>query len=241
MFHHDLAHTGLSHVRHQRQPRLAEVEVPNRRLYVESSPAIGADGTIYFGVKSTIRLPCLLRESLRSQLTISLTARKKWAFRTGAYVALLAGDRGRRHDLLGLRRRSTLYAVNPDGTHKWKFTTGVNFDSSPAIGGDGTIYVGRGFGAHLYAVNPKGTEKVGKSTGGGGFLIFFFFFFFFPPPPFLSLSLSLSFFFFIRRRSALTGTIYVNCAGLCAINSNGTPEVGVPDEARRMLFTCDRH
>lgn len=41
------------------------------------------------------------------------------------------------------------------------FSTG----SSPAIGADGTIYVGSGDGA-LYAVNPNGTIKGSYVTGG---------------------------------------------------------------------------
>ena len=46
-----------------------------------------------------------------------------------------------------------LYAVNPDGTLKWKFTTGaiLSIDSSPAIGADGTIYFSSDDG-NLYAV-----------------------------------------------------------------------------------------
>ena len=36
-----------------------------------------------------------------------------------------------------------LYALNPDGTQKWRFSTGIIF-SSPAIGADGTIYFGSG-------------------------------------------------------------------------------------------------
>ncbi|HDD60686.1 MAG TPA: hypothetical protein ENF69_07090, partial [Euryarchaeota archaeon] len=35
-----------------------------------------------------------------------------------------------------------LYALYPNGTLKWKFKTGDKIWSSPAIGGDGTIYVG---------------------------------------------------------------------------------------------------
>ena len=63
-----------------------------------------------------------------------------------------------------------LYAVNPEGTEKWKFKAGEQFwDSNyggqyksmmatPAIGKDGTIYVYSS--AHkLYAVNSDGTEK----------------------------------------------------------------------------------
>jgi hypothetical protein len=44
-----------------------------------------------------------------------------------------------------------LYAVNPDGTQKWAFTTGGPINSSPALGPDGTVYVGSDDGK-LYAV-----------------------------------------------------------------------------------------
>ena len=36
-----------------------------------------------------------------------------------------------------------LYALNPaDGSLKWQYTTGNHYRSSPALGADGTIYVG---------------------------------------------------------------------------------------------------
>jgi outer membrane protein assembly factor BamB/PKD repeat protein len=46
---------------------------------------------------------------------------------------------------------------NP-GKLKWSFTTGDNAYSSPAIGSDGTIYVGSDDNK-LYAINPDSTEK----------------------------------------------------------------------------------
>ena len=51
-----------------------------------------------------------------------------------------------------------LYAVDPDGFLKWKYSTGGQIDSSPAIASDGSIYVGNGDG-DLYAVNPSGSLK----------------------------------------------------------------------------------
>jgi outer membrane protein assembly factor BamB len=57
-----------------------------------------------------------------------------------------------------------VYAVDPYGNQKWKFTTlGSSIvRSSPAIGADGTIYVGseggRSYGG-IYALNPNGTQK----------------------------------------------------------------------------------
>src|SRR6266478_2888464 len=35
-----------------------------------------------------------------------------------------------------------LWALNPNGSNKWTFTTHVEIRSSPAIGADGTIYFG---------------------------------------------------------------------------------------------------
>ena len=48
-----------------------------------------------------------------------------------------------------------LYAVNSNGTLRWKFANGVprSIWSSPAIGADGTIYFGSDDG-NLYAVGP---------------------------------------------------------------------------------------
>ncbi len=58
-----------------------------------------------------------------------------------------------------------LYAVNDDGTLKWRFQTGGVVRSSPAIGADGTVYVGS-YDNRLYALNPDGTVKWSYATGG---------------------------------------------------------------------------
>ena len=57
-----------------------------------------------------------------------------------------------------------LYAINPDGTQKWAFTTNGTVNSS-AIGLDGTIYAGSD-DYHLYAINPDGTQKWAFATNG---------------------------------------------------------------------------
>jgi outer membrane protein assembly factor BamB len=58
-----------------------------------------------------------------------------------------------------------LYAVNGDGTLKWRLQTGDVVRSSPAIAADGTIYVGS-YDNRLYAINPGGTIKWYYITGG---------------------------------------------------------------------------
>jgi outer membrane protein assembly factor BamB len=47
---------------------------------------------------------------------------------------------------------------------KWSFTTGSYVSSSPAIGADGTIYVGSD-DYNLYAINPDGSQKWSFTTG----------------------------------------------------------------------------
>jgi outer membrane protein assembly factor BamB len=60
-----------------------------------------------------------------------------------------------------------LYAINPNGTRKWRYLTGSAAISSPAIGSDGTIYVGSSDNK-LYAINPAdGSKKWEFSIGGG--------------------------------------------------------------------------
>ena len=51
-----------------------------------------------------------------------------------------------------------LYALNPDGTVKWRFETGGDLFASPTIGSDGTIYIGSA-DRQIYAINPNGTLK----------------------------------------------------------------------------------
>ncbi len=93
-----------------------------------------------------------------------------------------------------------LYAVNADGTLKWKFATGIAVESSPAIGADGTIYVGSN-DDNLYAVTDGGqgivTKKWAFATGAG-----------------------------VTSSPAITadGTIYVGSSddNLYAINADGT-------------------
>ena len=60
---------------------------------------------------------------------------------------------------------TVILTAQTPGTMKWAFTTGDWVDSSPAIGPDGTIYIGSEDNK-LYAINPDGTEKWAFNTGG---------------------------------------------------------------------------
>jgi len=57
-----------------------------------------------------------------------------------------------------------VYALNPDGTEKWHYTTGYKVSSDPAIGDDGTIYIGSG-DSYLYALYPNGSLRWRFKTG----------------------------------------------------------------------------
>jgi outer membrane protein assembly factor BamB len=62
-------------------------------------------------------------------------------------------------------RDSSLYAVNPDGTIKWRYLTGGSIRSSPAVAADGTVYVGSDDNS-LYAIDPDGTPWWSYATEG---------------------------------------------------------------------------
>ena len=122
---------------------------------VISSPAIGADGTVYVGSADSYLY------ALHPDGTL------KWRYKpgvgVGSYLAL-----GRDGTIFVTSREDdvthSLSAINPDGTLKWKYTAWVFVEfSSPAIGVDGTIYVGyydryTTLGG-VFALKPDGTLK----------------------------------------------------------------------------------
>ena len=119
---------------------------------IKSSPALGSDGTIYFGGRD------------RKFYAISPDGKLKWSFPTGSWVdsSPAIGTNGVIY-FGGWDHK--FYALKPAGTKLWDFLTGGPIDSSPAIGADGTIY----FGSHdtnFYALNPDGSKKWAFATGG---------------------------------------------------------------------------
>ncbi len=120
--------------------------------WVDSAPAVGSDGTVYFGCWDG------------KLYAVTATGSRKWTYSTNGYIVSspAIGSDGTIYIGSG---DGNLHAVNPDGTGKWKFPTGDWVDSSPAIGPDGTIYVGS-WDDKLYAITPDGTEKWSYQTGG---------------------------------------------------------------------------
>jgi outer membrane protein assembly factor BamB len=120
--------------------------------YIFSSPAIGADGTIYVG-------------SLDNNLyAINPNGTLKWSYKTGGSIILSSPAIGADGTIYVGSLDNNLYAINPNGTLKWSYKTGDWINSSPAIGSDGTIYVGS-YDHKLYAINPNGTLKWSFTTG----------------------------------------------------------------------------
>src|SRR5258705_8535402 len=60
------------------------------------------------------------------------------------------------HDLQHTRRSEYSGPASPKA--KWTFVTGDFVGSSPAIGADGTIYIGSR-DKNLYAISPEGSKK----------------------------------------------------------------------------------
>jgi outer membrane protein assembly factor BamB len=119
--------------------------------WIDSTPAVGADGSVYFGSWNGVLY------------ALNSAGVKRWEYKAGSFIAsspALGAD-----GTLYVGAGSNLVAVNPDGTLKWSFPAGDWVDSSPAIGPDGTIYVGS-WDTVLYALRPDGTEKWRYTTNG---------------------------------------------------------------------------
>jgi outer membrane protein assembly factor BamB len=120
-------------------------------FYVSSSPAIGADGTIFVGSVD------------KYIYALNTDGTLKWRFQTG-YTVWSSPAIGADGTLYVGSIDNYIYALNPDGTLKWRFQTGDAVWSSPAIGADGTVYVGS-YDNYIFALNTDGTLKWRFQTG----------------------------------------------------------------------------
>ncbi len=121
---------------------------------IDSSPAIGPDGTIYIG-SNTNHLTAIDPE----------TGQEIWHYITDddIWSSPAVGPDGTIY--IG-SMDGQLYAFKPNGDLKWSFYAGDDIFSSPAIGPDGRIiYIGSTNGT-MYAVNASGTLKWEYPAGG---------------------------------------------------------------------------
>lgn len=124
-----------------------------------SAPVISSDGTVYVGA------------GYGALYAVNADGSEKWRFDVGDSTGPLAIDADGAVYFGTTCNDGRFYAVNPDGSRKWMFTPAgytepseyvppsLNWyaaDGPPAIGGDGTIYVGSTEGT-LYAIGPGET------------------------------------------------------------------------------------
>ena len=121
----------------------------NRSWQLEFTPgvslaAIGPDATIYVG------------DGRSGLYAIDSSGSTKWQFDGGGFLGSAVVDTA---GIIYFTDGEALYAVNPDGTLKWRYSKQQqpHFITSPTLAVDGTIYVGAEFG--LLAFNPEGTLK----------------------------------------------------------------------------------
>ncbi len=132
---------------------------------VDSSPAIGADGTLYF-----------LAEGARLY-AVSSNGNLKWFLPVGGHEEPDSSPAIGPDGTIYVGSASNyLYAVYPDGSLKWVFNLASAVpgssvpQGSPTIGPDGTIYataIGNYPAWSLSALNPDGTQKWAYTNDDG--------------------------------------------------------------------------
>ncbi len=155
MLSHDIRHTSLSTVDTSANPGqlkwVYDIVDQNSTspVCLDSSPAIGADGTVYAACDEFLY-------ALNPDGTL------KWKFQAGDETAFSSPAIGSDGTVYIGSRDHNLYALTDGGqdtvSKKWAFAAGGDVDSSPSIAADGTIYVGSSDN-NLYAVNADGTQK----------------------------------------------------------------------------------
>jgi len=117
---------------------------------VDSSPAVGPDGTIYVG-----------GDGLSA---VSPQGKLRWHFPTQGRVVSSPAVMPHSTVIFG-SQDDRIYAVDAQGKLKWSYQVKGDVDSSPAIGADGTVYVGTDDG-RLLALWADGTFRWAVLTGG---------------------------------------------------------------------------
>jgi outer membrane protein assembly factor BamB len=140
-------------------PFVASGQAPGTKLWevdvggdVRSSPALGADGTIYVAATTTTSAGGYL-------WSISPDGQKLWMRFTGGNVDRSSPCIGPDGTIYLGTAKGQLMAFDPTGNTNWIFKTGESRPvSSPALGVDGTIYI-RAYGQRfdrLFSVSAAG-------------------------------------------------------------------------------------
>ncbi len=97
-----------------------------------TSPTIGHDGTIYAGYTE---LHAVNPTNGSVKWTFDVDGKIRGATACNSIDGII---------YLGNSEGSNIIAVNPDGTEKWRKSIGGDVESAPAIGENGTVYIGDG-------------------------------------------------------------------------------------------------
>jgi outer membrane protein assembly factor BamB len=126
--------------------------------FVYSSPAIGADGTIYFCSGD-------YSDPANSALyAVTPEGQRLWKATVGDFIEsspTIAAD----GTILFGSYDKNIYAFNPSGSEKWRVPTNGEILASAAMGADGTVFIGSSDGL-LYALYPDGQTKWTFPTQG---------------------------------------------------------------------------
>lgn len=109
---------------------------------VYSTPCVGDDGTIYVGRDGRQFFAITPAGTVRWKLDTEGDADTGAAIAPGGII-VFASER-------------TVYGVRPSGDIAWRFHARAKVYTTPAIGDDGTVYVGSQ-DHHVYAIGPGGT------------------------------------------------------------------------------------
>src|ERR1700691_3367238 len=111
MFNHDSAHTGLSQFNTSAND--GNLKWKSSTLNVDSSAAIGADGTIY--------IDCGAVSSVSSVCAVNPDGTLKWTFPTAGPPSNLSDPAIGADGTIFSLAATEFYAINPNGTQKWAF------------------------------------------------------------------------------------------------------------------------
>ncbi len=127
---------------------------------ITSSPAVGSDGTVYFGGTDNYFY------------AVNPNGTLKWRYYVGSKIALaspaIAGD----GTIYVGANNGNLYALSSSGKLKWTVSTIGSILTTPAIGADGSVYLHGGDG-NLYSISSTGatnwTYNLGETSSSASY------------------------------------------------------------------------